>query len=270
MAARSASAAFDTFRQLVDLSYGPSFIRPTVNAQPPSSDTILNLLTVADLFNFTNCVDECASELRRSISSKGCTTVDLLRIINSILLLPAQRDSVNELLYDALDEIKIPLWYWWKHPDAVSNMSIDEALVDFFRPYLEVVTCVDTLAHVFEKHPLLYGNYGENKFTLLHLWLESQNLPVHEKQELFKKVLSVEEEHLVSGRGGMGAASTITRILDLSYLSYNYFSSYVARSGCPFDNKQTPPRPDDEPSLVIHKYSIVIPEAKIMALQNGE
>lgn len=107
---------FEVFKLLVELSYGVTYTRRGDGPVFPH-DTLIALITVANMFDFIHCTEECCDEI-----GQGLTADNALGIIASLAQLDPLRDPIKQLLDKAIGRIG-PLESLWEQGPFCDDIS---------------------------------------------------------------------------------------------------------------------------------------------------
>ena len=123
-------SAFEVLKLLVELCYAGIYTRHTWDGPTLPHETLLHLITVANMFEFNECIESCCEELRT-----GLSTDVALAVINSLSHLEPARAPINKLVDDAIGSMS-PLEGLWSQgrfhfneQSAVKVASIDKIRV---------------------------------------------------------------------------------------------------------------------------------------------
>lgn len=116
---------FEVLRLLIQLCYGSTFTKRSLEEDVFEPETLINLVIVANMFEVTRCIVECCDELRRGLASP--TTAVL--VIGSLAHLEGAHDPINHLLEAAVPALGALEDLFHQGPLCKGmNRAVDEAM----------------------------------------------------------------------------------------------------------------------------------------------
>lgn len=95
--------ALETLQLLIELSYGGLYTRKAFGDEPFDFHTLINLIIVANMFLFTDCIKECSDELVQCLTSPA----KALTVIGSLAHYQGVHPSIDTLLDAAVPVVGI-------------------------------------------------------------------------------------------------------------------------------------------------------------------
>ena len=115
----SHTPAIETFKLLLELSYGPSYTRRSWDEPTLPHQTLIQLILVADRLAFTRCIEACCEQLRTVLKADVA-----LLVIDSLSHLDPAREPIQLLLGAAIESLG-HIEDMWRQTPLQENSSFD-------------------------------------------------------------------------------------------------------------------------------------------------